>query len=372
MATIAENSIDTITASQSARFIIATEFPIGVLSVARVAVNAAGHDGWMVLILGGLMVIISKLIIALLCRRFGGASILDIDRRLFGKYIGTFLNLLWIVYLLFASIVNFTFFLISMKLWFFKYTPALLVAILLVSPTIVLVSKGLKNVCRFDMILYIMLFITFLLLIYGSTRLKVTMLLPVGEAGIPTLFNGLRLISFTYMGFELLLFIHPYISNKKDLTKYIWVCGAIITSFFTFTSIVTICVFGTQYTSLSLYPITSLAKLVKFPIFERIDLYYYASWIPGMILCTNSYVFCTCDSIKKTFKIKKPLWVILGISVILIISSVMIKSVDVAEDLGNIGGDLSFIAGIAAPVIILLISLIFKKGGTKERKKCAP
>ncbi len=367
-----QNSIDTITASQSNRFIIAAQFPLGVLSVARVAVNAAGHDGWMVLILGGLLIIISKLIISLLCRRFGGASILDIDRQLFGKYIGTFLNLLWIAYLIFASIANFTFFLISMKLWFFKYTPSLLVAILLISPTIILVSKGLKNICRFDVILYIMLFITALLLIYGSTKLRVTMLLPVGEAGPLTILNGLKLISFTYMGFELLLFIYPYISNKKDLTKYIWVSGALITSFFTFTSIVTICVFGTQYTSLSLYPITSLAKLVKFPIFERIDLYYYASWIPGMILCTNSYVFCTCDSIRKIFKIKKPLWVILVISLILIISSVMVKSVDIAENLGNFGGSMSYGAGIATPVIILLISLILKKGGAKARKKCEP
>ncbi len=367
-----QNSIDTITASQSCRFIIAAQFPLGVLSVARVAVNAAGHDGWMVMILGGLLVIASKLIISLLCRRFEGASILDIDRQLFGKYIGTFLNLLWIAYLIFASIANFTFFLISMKLWFFKYTPSLLVAILLISPTIVLVSKGLKNVCRFDIILYLMLFITALLLIYGSTRLKVTMLLPVGEAGPLTILNGLKLVSFTYMGFELLLFIFPNISNKKYLTKHIWLCGTIITSFFTFTSIVTICVFGTQYTSLSLYPMTSLAKLVKFPIFERIDLYYYASWIPAMILCTNSYVFCTCDSIRRTFKIKKPLWVILAVSTVLIISSIMVKSVDVAEDLGNLGGSLSCGAGIAAPVIILLISIIFKKGGAKARKKCEP
>ena len=90
MAAIAENSVDTITANQAARLIIATQFPIGVLTVARLAVEAAYQDGWMVLVIAGLIITSAKIIIAVLCNRFGGASIIDIDKKLLGKYIGTF------------------------------------------------------------------------------------------------------------------------------------------------------------------------------------------------------------------------------------------------------------------------------------------
>ena len=254
----------------------------------------------------------------------------------------------------------------SIKLWFFRYTPVLLIAVLLISPTLLLVNKGLKNICRFDIILYAMLLITALLLVYGATRMRATLLLPICEEGLLKILGGIPLLSFSFIGFETLLFIYPNIKNKKDVTKSAWKSGSIITSFYVATSIVTVCLFGTQYTCQSLYPMISLAKFVKFPVFERIDLYYYALWIPGMILCTNTYVFCTCNSIKQIFNIKKPFWITAGICSILILVSIRISDVDITEALGNANGYLSCLIGIAVPIFLLLLSLIFGKGGSKK------
>jgi hypothetical protein len=77
------DNANVITASQAFRFIISTQFSIGILNIPHVAVEAAGHDGWMTILAACVIIGLCKILIIALCNRFSGASILDIDKRIF-------------------------------------------------------------------------------------------------------------------------------------------------------------------------------------------------------------------------------------------------------------------------------------------------
>ncbi len=351
------------------RFIISTQLPLGMLAVARASVEKAGHDGWIPVIMTGLLVVMSQFLIIKLCSRFGGESVLEIVGSLFGKYLGFIFKLVLIGYVAFATAVNIRYFTLVVSVWFFSSTPLWILTVLLISTSVYLVFKGLKGICRFDSIIFLIILITIFLLGYGFLKIKPTLLMPVGSCGLGGAIAGIPSCAFSYMGFEMLLFIFPYIKDKQNAKKFILWGEGITIAVYTAIALVAVGIFGENYIMERQLILTSLAKLIRFPVFERIDLYFYALWIPGMILCVTSYLFCSFNSIKKTFRVKSSLPLLAVLVLALLIASGYTEDVNAMMKISHLAGFMSYGVGIVLPVLLLLLAWILKKGGKKKHGK---
>ena len=181
--------------------------------------------------------------------------------------------------------------------------------------------------------------------------------------------SGVPATAIAFSGFEVLLLIFPYITNKKNLRKYVSAATISTTLIFTIIVIVAIAVFGENLLVKRVSTISGLARMIRLPVFERVDLYYFAVWISGMLLVLNSYCFISTNSLKQIFRIKNKYLSLLIITVIKLSTAFFIGDTNVQTMLFNISSYIAMVIGIFIPIVLLLISIITKKKGGKAVEK---
>ncbi len=351
-------------------FIMAIQNGVGILSLPTNMAKQAGHDGWIPVVISGLLSLITSLLLIALCRRFEGQSILDINRILFGKFISFILNVLFILYLLFAAISNLGILVSSIGVWFFRSTPFWVLALYIMFPSVYLASKGLKGVCRFNFMMVITIPVLLTLIVFNFHNLRITNLLPIGVHGIGNIVEALPDTLFAYMGFEALLFIFPFIKDKQQIGRQVMIGSGITVLINVCLVMASIAIFGEDLLKKRIVALVGLSRMIEVPVFERLDLYYLATWIAAMLLAVNGYLFLSYDTVKRIFKIKSKIGPLAGIAIIvLLFTSILSEDADRIFQENYYSGIALLIMGVLYPVLLLIITLISRKGAGRKHEK---
>jgi spore germination protein (amino acid permease) len=364
--TVKEDNVNLITSKQAVVFIMVTQNGVGILYLPSDMAGHAGHDGWIPVIISGVLSLMVSLAIIALCRRFEGQSILDINRIIFGKFISYILNTIFIIYLFLAAISNLGVLASSIGVWFFRSTPLWVLALYIMLPSVYLASKGLKGVCRFNFLIVITIPVLLSSIALNIHNLRLTNLLPVGVHGIDEIAEALPHTLFAYMGFEALLFLFPFIKDKQRIVKHVMIGSITVTLIFTGFVAASIAVFGEDLLAKRIVALVGLARMIEVPVFERVDLYYFAIWIAAMLLAVNAYLFLTFNTVKKVFKIKSKIILLAGIAfIVLVFTSKLSEDADTIFQINHYSGDALFLLGVLYPILLLIITLITGKGVKK-------
>jgi len=179
-----KNKKNEITSAQLVGFTISGQIGLGSLFLPSILAGKVGHDGWISTILSGFLCIIITILIMLLLKRYSNKTIFDINFLLFGKVIGYFLNISFVLYLLFICGITIRLFEETINIIVLKYTPPVVITLLILIPTIYATSKGLKVVCKFSLLIYVAYLLVIVSFFLNFHNTRVTYLLPVGKAGI--------------------------------------------------------------------------------------------------------------------------------------------------------------------------------------------
>ncbi len=362
-----KNSADEITARQAVTLIIAVQLGIGLLTLPSEVVRVAGHDGWLSVLSGGLLFFIAAIAIIALCNRFEGSSIFDINRAIFGKFFSYIINTAFLIYLITAAISCLTSLAFVVGAWFFSSTPMWALVPYISIPSVYLAYKGLKGVCRFNFLLAALIPILLSLVLFTLKNVQVHNLIPVGVHGLPKIAGAFPKTALTYMGFETLLFVFPYIKDRQHVLKYTslgFVPMILILTIFTADSIA---VFGEDMLKVRISAFVGFAKMISVPVLERIDLYYFSAWIAAMVLALNAYMFLVYNAVRIVYRIssRRICHTVISMAVV-IISVFTARDIYTTLMLYNFAayGMLAF--GAAYPVLLLLIAWIARKGVKKK------
>ncbi|MDF2524117.1 MAG: hypothetical protein K0R31_1758 [Clostridiales bacterium] len=360
------NNSNVITSSQAMTFILAIQIGIGLLTLPADVIENAGHDGWITVFISAGAISLALIAIIALCRRFGGKSILEINQVIFGKYIALIINILLVLYLIFEAVSNLKLITIAVGIWFFSSSPIWILTLYFLLPSMYLTYFGLKGMSRFNLLVYLFIPMTLGLATLNLPGFDYTQLLPIGMHGISGIVKSLPPSTFAYMGFETLLFIFPFIKDKQNIGKYALAGAAATTLLFVLFVVVSLGVFGEEFLKKRLFAVVGLARMIKLPVLERVDLYFLAMWIPGMLLAVNAYHFLAFNSFKKIFNIKTRAFPLIIISIIIFFASTFNEDANIVRAINVYSGYAAFIIGAPYPVILLLISLITGKGAKKK------
>ncbi|MBV7272324.1 endospore germination permease [Clostridiaceae bacterium UIB06] len=331
-----ENNRNSINSTQARLFMLTAEIGVGILSLPADLAKSVGHDGWICVIAACFISIVAGILIAFFLKRYSDRSILEINKLLYGKYIGTFINYVLVVYTFLISSYILRRFSELIKISILRNTPSVILSFFVTIPTIYLTWYGLKAICRYCKLFYASMATMLLLLVLVSKNIRITFLQPVGEAGLMTIIKGVGTVSFSFLGYELLSFIYPNIEDKNKVVKSTIIATFLSGIFYVLIVIVCTGVFGENRMKFMTFPTFSLSRIYKSEVIERVDLFFISFWMPITTGAMRNYYFCTYDSCYRLLNIKKPKVLHTLVLITTVVVSRIPKNVIQVEKLGKL------------------------------------
>lgn len=344
---------NSVKSSMMSMFIFICQTGVGVIMLPSLLAKEVGHDGWISILLTGIIVAILSVLIILLLRRYKDKAIYDINKFIFGRIIGSGFNVLLFLYLLITTVGGASLFNYFMRITLLHETPSWVLAPFITLPTFYLVWQGLKHVSRFlfcSLISYAVI-LAFIPLLYKEFR--ISFLMPIGEAGIIPILYSTKTCFFAFIGFELIAFLYPYITDRNKALKWHVFASMASTMFFIVIVIVSTLVFGENFLSILFLPFFNLSRIYNAPVLERIDLYLIALWFIPMACSMRCYVFAAFDALEKVFNLKKTKLIYSIFFIVIFILS------GIPKDINQVFSLIGFINMIGIGVSIFLVLCLF-------------
>ncbi len=294
---MADHPPHAISPGQLVAFLISSQLGLGILELPRYAVEKPGHAGWLLVLATGLMSMAAVGIILALCGRFR-ASVLTINRKVLGRIPGDALNVLILILLFAVTIVNVAYFIQVMKIIFFKETPPLALAAILMIPMVYLTAKGLNVVGRFDTFVYIALLSLGGMMLAARRSADWTFLLPLTVFRTHAFLEVLPRLAYGFTGFDLLLIIHPWVRREpRAALAAAGLSTMVLTAFVAFT----VSYYGETFIPKQVFPLLSLVRTIQAPVIERLDIYFTMIWLPAMSASATAYFAATQLALTELF-----------------------------------------------------------------------
>lgn len=351
-------------------FVVSGQIGFGILSMASLLAEKVGHDGWIAVSIGGLVASISIVLIIGTLKRFDNKNILDINKFIFGKYVGTILNILILAYPTYTSVIMIRMFNDIIRMSVLRLTPPLVITTFIFLPIVYLSWYGLKYVCRYStlkvvLVISVVAYYMLLMKYFRSTFLR-----PIGASGFVELFKASFSPYTSFIGYELLTFIYPFIKDKKKVLKSTLFANTFTVTFYLITVIFITGFFGETMLKQLIFPVFSLARAYRAPVFERLDLFFISLWFPIMVSTVMAYYFCGYNGLKIFLNIEnsKPKCKIL----ILCYTTTIILLSRLPKDmiqLSTLFDQLGYIATGYVGYILIIYLLSFLKRGKENNEK---
>ena len=299
-----------INSNQLIFYTAASQVGVGIIFLPAQLAEIEGHDGWISILIGGITFSCFILVVIALMNRYKMKSIYEINRLLYGKHIGYILNAFLIIYTILFSAVVIRMMVEAMQLMGLKNTPRIVLTVFLIIPTIYTMNGGLKNICRY---LHIAVFIGTILAIYvllAAAKVRLTFLMPIGEAGVKSIFRGAKISIFAFLGIELIPYIYSNVSDKKNIAKKVLLGNLFSTIIYMSVVITTTGLFGEEMLKELEIPLLSLARVCYSNILERLDLYFVTTWVMAMGCVLRCYMFAGYFAAINTFNVKGKKWIV--------------------------------------------------------------
>ncbi|MCA1032690.1 spore germination protein [Bacillus timonensis] len=263
-----------ITTIQFIIFIYLTQTGLGILTLPSQLHKSTGTSGWISIILGGLVTIIVNILIIKVMERFPNKTIFEIISNLFGTIIGKLFTLVWVLYslLFFFTIIFSAIHIISV--WILPKTSVILILLLFTVPLYIIVSRGLLTIIRYGEIIFTITLWMLPLLLFALKDAHWLNLLPIIKNGWIPLFVSAKDTFFSFLGFELIFLLYPFLENKTSAIKAAIIANSLTMFSMVFVTLISFLFFSPDEIQSYLWPTLNVLKTIEFPFLERFEIIY--------------------------------------------------------------------------------------------------
>ncbi|XXM74350.1 GerAB/ArcD/ProY family transporter [Lysinibacillus sphaericus] len=357
-----------LTSLQLCIFIIQTQIGVGILGLPFNVFAVSKGDAWISVLVAGAIVQAVITLLWLLGRRFPSKSLFEYSKILLGKFTGSLITFGYLIYGVLVVIIILMYSTAIIKSWSLMLTPTWVVMLMILLPGIYLGKEKvteISNVYVAVTVLIILLIIVSIIVLF-IYPVDWRYLFPIGASGGLTILKGAKEAYFSMLGFELLLILYPHFKHTGDFAIYkaVTIANLSVTLIYTFMTVVSIVTFSPDELKIVPQPVLYYVKSLYLQVVERVDLLFASFWVVNVITSLTSYLFvCTecCHHLSK--KIKKMrrgyctvFWGVAAYFVALIPGK--LSEMDI---LNKWVLNLSYFFVLGIPLVLLIVSFIFKK-----------
>jgi len=324
----------------------------------------ARQDAWISLIVAGMIGLVVTLILVRVCQRHSTHTLVEFAQKLFGKWVGKLIGLLYILVWFSVSADILRIFSLFIKQFLFHDTPIWVIAILMVAAMAYInFAGGVEAIARFSELagplLLVGVFITFGL---NATNLHPSLLLPVyADTGAMSILKG-SFVNASFLGESMMIMmLVPFISNSKKMMQPTLLAICIPALIGVLTAVFVIMTFGTNIGSTSIFPYFSMVRFINYLEFiQNMDVWIMFIWIFSVFVKLAIYLFINSYGTAQLIGVKN--WrVVIGFAAVVIFTISLVPAnivgmLDYAKFVWIIYIFPIFIVGF--PIVLLLVSLL--------------
>ncbi|GEN83792.1 germination protein GerB [Sporosarcina luteola] len=357
---------DTINAFLLFFIIHAAQIGIGIQGFQRIVYQDAKHDAWISVILAGLATHIIAIFMLKTLEIYGSNDLYGIHQDIFGKWIGNFFNIIYILYSsvsFFAVLRNY---IDVVQSWVFPDLGTWFLAASLLLIIIYTFTGGLRVIVGMTFFSVVLSIGLFPMIAFPMKYMEPRNLLPILEANLGELLKGLKSMSFTIIGFEILYVIYPFVKDKENAKKHIHL-GLFATSIIYLSiMLVTLTYFSGEQLTKTIWATLSLFSIVEFPFIERFEYIAVCFWMLIILPNLCLFIWSAFRGTRRLVNIsaKKFVWIF---SSIIFLVSLTFKTRFQINTFNDYFGQLAFYIIFIYPIILYFFATVKKK--FKSRKE---
>ncbi|ARI78196.1 GerAB/ArcD/ProY family transporter [Halobacillus mangrovi] len=347
--------------------IVQTEIGVGILSLPYDLHTVAKQDGWISLLIGGILLQIVLFIIWLIAKRYPEKDFFEINEAVFSKWVGKCVSFLYIAYFIIVGMVILLLFVRLISLWVLPQTPFWILAFFMILVCFYLASGGVIVMGRFYTFVSPLLIFLIVFVIYATKESKLLYLFPILQSGWMPVIKGANEAVLSFFGFIISLVIYSKVEGKpKQKLRTIFYAHWCVVLFYLFTVIVSFTFFSTIEISFVQEPLLFMLKSFEFPVVTRLDLFFLSIWMVSVATTITTYIYMIGLGIIDVFNTKTTtIPNLIAAALLFIPSSIVGYNMNLVDQINNLVVWFGYIFSIAFLVIIYVVSLLRgnKRGG---------
>lgn len=351
-----------ISAFQLVFLLIHVQIGVGIINLPYDIFLKANSDAWISILLSGMFIQLIILCYSFLIKRFPNYTIYDIHLTLLGKWIGSLIIIVYILFYIISGSLVLANFVYYIKTWLMPRTPSWVLIGLMGLGAIFILKENLQIIARFLVLCSVFLIGFIVAAFYAFKFANITFILPVGSNGITSITKGIAPSFLSFQGFEMLLIFFPFVkASNRTIIKSASIANLFVTLFYTLLVLVSLLFFSKDELKLVPEPVLYLIKAFSFRIIERPDLLFTSMWIVLVATSFIVFVYGATLGVMTLTKTTRLNYVITILTVICFIIALNIKGVYNTSNASTLFHMYLIPIFIFFPLFLLVVSLIRRK-----------
>ncbi|WP_255584935.1 GerAB/ArcD/ProY family transporter [Virgibacillus saliphilus] len=323
------------------------------------------QDAWLSIIIALLFILLIIFSMFLILKQYENADILGIQIDIFGKWFGKILGTIYIIYFIATLISVFITYIEVVKIYIFPEISNLVLGLLLISLIVYSVLGGIRVIVGVSFIFFFLSLWVFFLLIEPASLIEISNFQPMFQASFSELIQGSYSTTYTFMGFEILFFIYPFIQNKEKAKKPVYMGILVSASIILLTTLIAIGFFGSPQLKTREWALLNLFKMQSIPFLERFDYIVVTEWmmvvLPNMLLLTWGVTY----GLKRLYRIPQKITLYVT-AALLVITCIFLDQHFLIQAFTDRTSEAAFWLVYVYP--LLLLPIVFAKKKWRGRK----
>ena len=336
---------------------------ISVMFIPQRATHSSGVDGVLVTFIAGILSIVLAGMIILVSNQFPNKTIIKYSRQILGKHLGFMYDAIFVVYTLLASSYVLRGFADVIKIVLLPRTPLEVIMISMLLLILYCVQGGIAVIARIcELFIIPILLVIFFTMFFNISEVELYRYRDTLSNGFDPILKGVTSVTISYLGYEILFFLIPFMYNKKK--ALISGLAGMISPIIVYTGLVflSIGIIGALPTSELIYPTIHLARQIGVQFIERFDIFFIVFWILAVFTNLIVYIYMAAISLTRILHLRnyKPfISILIPVCYIIAILPQNVVQINLLADMVNYGG----IFIVLSSVPLLALALLRKKGG---------
>ncbi|WFA08516.1 endospore germination permease [Tissierella sp. Yu-01] len=345
--------------------IVSTSVGVGVLSMPGALGELMGNDGWIAIILAGLLLIPFMAIYDRIFSLYPDKDFFEIGKETMGTFIFTIFLFIFLAYLVLTLGIISRTLAELIKIYLLQTTPLEVIMLIFILASTYIACYEIDVIARASYFLYpIIILFALIIVLISLPNADFTRLLPVFDIDFISTVKGVKETFFSFLGFEIILLAIPFVEDKEKVFKSQLIGAFTITVIYLALFIMTISHFSLKQIEIIVYPILMLIRQLDLPWFflENLDGLVMALWVIVVFSTMAPFYYGSGKILSKIFRTKKHKYFIWGLIPVIYYIGILPKNfIELIEDMGRYFNILAVISAIIIPIIILISASIRKK-----------